>query len=118
MNSSKVVKAFKVIETWTNIKLNPKASYALFKLNKVINEHIEWRKEEEKKLFEEYDAKIEDNNIKIGDPEKFEEFVRKFNEMGDVEVDVVPITLPFDFGIELSINDISDLEGFIEFEEA
>ena len=90
----------------------------LFHMKNKLQENIDFQTEEEKKLVDEYGGVItEAGQVLIDDKEKrlaFREEYRKLNEM-ECEVDTEVLVLNLDRNPEITLEDIEQLSGFIDF---
>ena len=90
----------------------------LFHLKNVLQEHIDFQSEEERKLVDEYGGKITETGvILIADDEKrraFQEEYKKLLAM-EVEVNTGVVVLSLDRNPDITLEDIDQLNDFIIF---
>lgn len=90
----------------------------LFHLKNVLQEHIDFQSEEERKLVDEYGGKITETGvILIADDEKrrgFQEEYKKLLSM-EVEVNTGVVVLSLDRNPDITLEDIDQLNDFIIF---
>lgn len=125
MKQKDIIKAYKAIEKYEQKPIPLKASYALFKTKKLIQDQIDFQNKEEREIYKKYKpTPQEDGSLKFDSQEKAVEFAKEFDakikEIIDIDVDLgefKKFKIPVDQIIDISVEDIEALEPFIDFEE-
>ena len=90
----------------------------LFHLKNKLQEQVDFQAEEEQKLIDEFGGKVADNGmVLIDDAEKrkaFQEEYMKLLEL-DVEIETSPLSMSLDRNPDITLEDIEQLDGFINF---
>lgn len=90
----------------------------LFHLKNVLQEHVEFQADEERRLVDEYGGKVTETGVVlIADDDKRKEFQEEYKKLLEMEVEVNTgaIVLPLDRNPEITLEDIEQLNGFIIF---
>lgn len=117
MTQKDIITAYKKIDEIKNMKLPAAISLKVFMFKKRVKEFYDWQVEEERRIFAEYGASINDkNNVVIKDPAKIKEFTDEINALGNLEhEDVEKVDLPIDAFDTLTIEDIEALSTAFNF---
>lgn len=125
MKLAECVKAYGVVLELSGREWDYKTAYALVTLKKRLEEPVGFYSREEMKLVAEYAAKDEKGNVCLDErgtftfaqPERGGEYIRKRQELGQVEADWPhkPLRAPAPDHIQPA--QLEALEGFLTFEE-
>lgn len=92
---------------------------ALFRMRNVLQEHVTFQAEEERKLIDECGGTILENGmVRIEDTEKRNKFNEEYRKLLNLEVEVKtePVKVLVDRIPDITLEDIEQLNGFIDFE--
>lgn len=125
MKQRDIVKAFHVIEKYAQKDLPLKVSYALFKVKNAIKDQVEFQLEKENEIYQKYKpVPQDDGSLKFESQDQAKEFAvefgQKIDEVADMDVELDGFKkprIPLDQLVDFSVQDIEDLEPFIEFTE-
>lgn len=90
----------------------------LFHMKNVLKEQLEFMTEEEEKLVEEYGGVIAEGGlVVIADKDKRAAFLKAHKELEDMECEVKtePLSMSLDRNPDVTLEDIEQLDGFINF---
>ena len=123
MTLEKAVNAAQTIAVLNRIRMkNTATARKIFSLKKLLEPHLEFYLEEDKKLIEELGGTVRDDGVILfnDQAEGTKKMIAGRKELFATEVDV-PIDTPVIFrdaeGIQVSGEEISFLEGLAEFKE-
>ena len=125
MKQKDIIKAFHALQKYEEKDLPIRISYSLFKVKKLIEDHVEFQLNAEQEIFQKYKpTSNEDGSLKFKSEEQAREFAQEFSskidEIGEIEVELDLKNKPkisLDQMVDMSIEDIEALEPFIEFTE-
>lgn len=125
MKQKDIIKAFHALQKYEEKDLPIRISYSLFKVKKLIEDHVEFQLNAEQEIFQKYKpTSNEDGSLKFKSEEQAREFAQEFSskidEIGEIEVEPDLKNKPkisLDQMVDMSIEDIEALEPFIEFTE-
>ena len=121
MKQAKVIKLHQVIEKLSKQDLPLPESYKLFKLRKQLQPAIDFRMEQEEKLFEKHRiVEQKGGSVRFATTEDAAAVEKALKEMAEMEIDVdiTPITLRMIDTITISAEELEALEGVIEWSDA
>lgn len=121
MISTTMDKALAAFGTLNRVRGRVKGKEALdlFRMKNALKESVDFQVEEELKLVNEYGGVITDKgSIIIADKEKREAFLTARKELGEMEcqIEMEPVKLSLDKNPDITMEDIEQLDGFVEFE--
>lgn len=90
----------------------------VFHLKNVLQEHVDFQVEEERKLVEAHGGQVtETGMVVIDDKDERQKFGEEYKELLAMEVDVraSPLSLYLDRNPDITLEDIEQLNGFIDF---
>lgn len=90
----------------------------LFHLKNVLQEHVDFQAEEERRLVDEYGGKVTETGVVlIADDDRRKEFQEEYRKLLEMEVEVKTgaIVLPLDRNPDITLEDIDQLQDFIIF---
>lgn len=120
MKQSKLTNAYKIITRLSTELLPLPISWGIYKLRNEIEPQWKFQLEQEQAFADSLGATINENGLIIfKDDETREEYLKKFNELGDMEVDIKIEPLVIDaskINVKISGNEIEALSGIINFE--
>ena len=120
VKQEKAVQAFLTIMAISKRPLNSFAAFKLFKLKKALQDSFEFQREQESKLIEEFEGKMNElGNVSFPDTDKATAFKARQKELDEVEQDIAIDRMMFTLKElpELSIEQIETLDTFIEIKE-
>lgn len=114
----KAIQAYKVIEKLSGGNMPLPVAYKFFKMRKALMPQYEFQIEEERKLLEKCGAIHQDGSWMFESEQGKNEFIELLDKIGKIEVDVdmEKQSISLDTNIELSIEDMEALDGFVNFE--
>ena len=120
MKQIQIVAVFNIIQRLMNdINLPSDISYAFFRVNKIIQNQVEFQIERQKALKEKYHGRDGDNGqVMFDSKEDRDGFNREMEELMAMEITLDKFDkVPFrnDGRCNLSISDLSILEDFMEY---
>ena len=118
MKQGKAVNAYKTLCKLSNKQLRLKTAYEIYVLKNKLKEIYDFQIEQEKKLIEEYGARFsEDGKLQFCNTEDATNFMKMINEISelDCEIEYMPVSISSDEDIMISIDEIENLKGFVEF---
>lgn len=118
----KMFNVYPMLQKLITMELPVKVSYQLYKVGKKIEDEKSFFIQEEKKLIEKYNGKVDAvGKIDFEDDKNRESFVKEYQELNNLEIkdlDSLPIKINIeDLNIKLSALEISVLDGFIDFDK-
>lgn len=114
----KTLNAYKALNSMRK-KVKGKDALALFHLKRIVQENVEFHGEEEKRIIESCGGVLlPGGTVVIEDPEKRMEFLKAQAELREMECELKtePVTLSLDNNQDITMEEIEDLEGFVNFE--
>lgn len=119
MKQSKIIEAYKAIQTMMNEPLTIGSSYKIFKLKKRLQDQWDFQYGEEQKLLTELQPDMNGDGMKFASTEDADRYRALIKELSniDVEIEGLPVRIPLTENITLSPANIEALDGFIEFYE-
>lgn len=115
------VKAHKALTAISEQPMPFKTAHALMIAKKSLLPHVEFFAGNEYKLIEEY-ASHDEGGVKISQDGKFtipkENYIlyaNKIQELSETKIDFTPVAVPGVNALKISVSDIENLEGVIEF---
>lgn len=121
MKQAKVIKLHQVIEKLSKQDFPLPQSYKLFKIRKQLQPAIDFRLEQEQKLFEKHPiVEQQGGSVRFSTPEDAAAVETALREMADMEIDVniTPVTLPMLETITITPEELEILEGVIEWADS
>lgn len=112
------IKAYKIVNKLTSQELPLQIAYSLFKLKKALKQHYEFQLDQEHVLLDKLSPEYKDDSFVFKSTEDRNEFVEKMSEVAKMEitVDADIITINTNCSLNLSVEDIETLDGFVAFE--
>lgn len=122
INYQKMFNVYPMLQKLITMELPVKVSYQLYKIGKKVEDEKNFFIQEEKKLIEKYNGKVDAvGKIDFEDDKNRESFVKEYQELNNLEIkdlDSLPIKINIeDLNIKLSALEISVLDGFIDFDK-
>ena len=120
MKQYQITNAYDILSVMADFKLPTPVSYKLWILARQLEPTQQFIVSEKKKLVGEYNGKIDSNGCVIFDSKDDEAgFVQALTELAetDIVMEIEPVSIPLSCmeSINLSIADISKLDGFVIF---
>lgn len=118
MKQAQIVTAYNIINKLSDKKINLSTAFQIYKLKNKLKEYYDFQFEEEKKLLDLYNGIIDNGSLNFSNQEDANKFVEEMQKIADIEQDleISPVLLSCSENIQLSVNEIKQLEGFIVFE--
>lgn len=116
MKQSKIIAAYKALQTFSDAKLPTIIAYKLYKLKKALEPQYEFQGEQEQVIVEDTGAQVKpDGTVTFKDKQTQADFFVKMKELANMEVDldIQPIELSIDDLPRVSVNDLESLSDFI-----
>ena len=125
MKQSKIIRAYKVLESLYNQKTSLAVSHKLWTLRKLLAPQWEFQEEKEKEVFMKYSPEaLPDGKLKFKSEEEskacLDEYQKLITELSDLDVDLGEfnkIVLHADDKLDISMEDMDALSEFIDFVE-
>ena len=114
---AKVLSAYSALNRIRN-RIKGRDALNLFHMKKVLQENFDFQVEEEEKLVEEYGGVITENgSILIDDAEKRKAYNKARQELGEMECEIKTevVVISLDRNPEITLEDIEQLAGFVDF---
>lgn len=96
-----------------------RTAYFLFRLKEELKPLVDFQAEEEMKLIEKYDGKVNEMGfVMIEDDEKREAFLKEKEELARMVIDpeITPVKINPEKIADINIEEIEALSGFVNFE--
>lgn len=118
MKQAQIVTAYNIINKLSDKKINLSTAFQIYKLKNKLKEYYDFQFEEEKKLLDLYNGIIDNGSLNFQNQDDANKFVEEMQKIADIEQDleISPVLLSCSEDIQLSVNEIKQLEGFIIFE--
>ena len=118
MKQQEYVNAYKVIQKYGEEKLPLDIAYGFFKVKKLLQDQWDFEIAREHEIYDRYKPKTSETGMftfKSDEDQKL--FTQEFAELLDMDVNKEFEKVKIDFGnrIEMSVEDIEMLSGFVEF---
>lgn len=119
MTHKKVITAYKVLEKMSKQTLPIKEAYALHKLRGKLKTAFDFQVEQEERLIEKLNPKIENGSLFFQNVDDAQEWQDEMIAVGNMESDIEfePIKISINDDLQISLDDIDALEGFVDFVE-
>ena len=118
MTQMEAVKAYKALLSLSESKMPVATALAVFRAKKALSPAFEFHAEQERKIAESHNARVENGSYKVDDPEEAQKMVADLKELCEMDcgIKIDPITIKADDGIRLTPSDIEALEPVLTIE--
>lgn len=114
MEQGKIINAIKALDRLKSQQIALPLSYRIYKLRQELQPHWDWQVEQEMKIMQEIGEETENGlTVKAERGADFNAALRSIVQT-DVEQDWNPVKIDLDSGLNVSMEDLEALEGFIE----
>jgi len=119
MKQSQMVNAYKVLENLSKQTMPIKTAYAVHKLRGKLKPAFDFQVEQEERLIEKLNPKIENGSLFFQNVDDAQEWKDEMIAVGNMESDIEfePIKISINDDLQISLDNIDALEGFVDFVE-